>query len=224
MTSLLRRYRAIAATLLLALTPQISSAQTWASWTSSIAGNVIGTIGSTSVTYTGYYDSFDNSLASGVGFWTNVNGTYSQNGTIAPTNPGLIRFYSAGRGTITFGTAVLDPYIAFNSVGQPGVPVTYDFGTSPFTVVSNNNSACAYYGCGSYTTAGNTITGREFSGVAKFSGSYSQLDFTFDAEAWHGITVGVASPSVVPEPSTYALMGAGLAGLFAFARRRRQAR
>lgn len=223
MNSLLRRYSAIAATVLLAVTPQIGSAQTWASWTSANAGNVFGTIGSTSVTYTGFYDNYDNSGGSGLGYWA-PSGAFSQNGVIAPTNPGLIRFYSAGRATIYFGAPVVDPYIAFNSVGQPNYPVTYDFGSSPFSIVSNNNSVCAYWGCGSYTTAGNTLTGYEFSGVAKFSGTYSQIDLSFSAEGWHGITVGAGSTNVVPEPSTYALMAAGLAGLFAVSRRRRQAR
>ena len=208
---------------LLAVTPQIGSAQTWASWTSANAGNVFGTIGSTAVTYTGNFVSYDNSTASGLGFWA-PSGAYSQSGVIAPTNPGLVRFTPAGRGTIFFGAPVLNPYIAFNSVGQPNTPVVYDFGTSGFMVVSNNNSVCAYWGCGSYTTTGNTLTGREFSGVAQFSGIYSQIDFSYTAEGWHGITVGVGSTNVVPEPSSYALMAAGLAGLFAVARRRRQAR
>lgn len=222
MTSLLRRYSAIAATVLLAVTPQISSAQTWASWTSMNAGNVFGTLGSNTVTYTGTFNSYENSNT-GFNYWI-PSGAYSQNSVVPPSNAGLIRFVSAGRGSIVFGAPVMDPYIAFNSVGQPGLPVTYDFLTSPFTVVSNNNAGGAYWGPGSYTTSGNTLTGREFSGVAKFSGTYSQIDFTFDAENWHGITVGVGSTNVVPEPSTYALMAAGLAGLFAVARRRRQAR
>ena len=91
MSSHFRRYSAIAATLLLAVTPQIGSAQTWASRTSEFAGNVIGTIGTTSVTYSGTYTNFDNSTQSGLGYWS-PSGAFSQNGVIAPTNPGLIRF------------------------------------------------------------------------------------------------------------------------------------
>lgn len=86
--------------------------------------------------------------------------------------------FGATTATINFGTAVVNPLIALISVGQGGLPVTYNFGTSAFTVVSNNNSSCAFYGCGSYTTSGNTIAGTEFSGVLRFNGTFTSLTFS----------------------------------------------
>ena len=69
-----------------------------------------------------------------------------------------------------------------------------------------------------------TLVGNEFSGVLQFSGSYAagqSLTFTVrNNEDWHGFTVGARS--VVPEPSTYALMSVGFIGMgFAASRRRR---
>ncbi len=218
--SSLRRIRLSAAVALFAATPQLASAQVWTSWNSANAGNVFGTIGATSVVFTGTYDSYENSTT-GFNYWQ-PNGAYTQNSLIGPTNAGLIRFRgNGGSGTIFFSNAVLNPYIAFNSVGQPGVPVTYDFGTSAFTVLSNNNAGGAFWGPGSFSTSGNVLTGNEFSGVAQFSGVYNSISFRASGEDWHGFTVGVGS-NVVPEPSTYVLMAAGLAGLAVAARRRRR--
>jgi hypothetical protein len=159
-------------------------------------------------------------LGGGNNFWAPA-APYSP----TPNNISLIQFNQAGGpNKITFNQAVVDPYIAMISVGQGGVPVTYSF-TQAFSVVSSNTVNAAYWGTGSYTMPNMmTLVGNEFSGVLKFSGAYavgSSIDFTVRGdEYWHGFTVGAAS--VVPEPSTYALMSTGLIGLGLAARRRRK--
>lgn len=218
------RTRLIALATVTSLAAAPASAQQWTSWNSADVAGVYGLIGPVAVDYVGTYSTYENSAASGINFWS-PSGAYSQNGVIAPTNRGLIRFVGAAGGTINFSSAVVNPFIAFNSVGQPRVGVTYDFQGAPFTVVSNNNAGGAYWGPGSYTTSGSTLTGNEFSGVVQFTGTYSSLSFTTTAENWHGITVGIESlappTNVVPEPSTYAMFGAGLLALGLTARRRR---
>ncbi len=169
-------------------------AQTWTKWSYASGSNVFGTLGNTSVQYTGQFFDVDYSSTDGVGYWDNTNGPYSQNGIAAPTNPGLIRFILGGSGSFVFELPVVDPFIALSSVGNPQLPVVYDFLTSPFTVVSDNYSPrAAYWGAGTYATQGNTLTGQEFSGILKFSGTYTRIDFTFTEEGWHGITVGARS-------------------------------
>jgi hypothetical protein len=170
-----------------------------------------------------YNGVFNAAQLSGTGFdyFNFAPGAYTQSGLTAPTNSGFIQFIGPSTGTITFSVPVLNPYISFISVGQTGVPITYDFGSAAFSVLSNNNVQCAFWGCGSYTTSGNTLTGREFSGTIQFLGTYSSLSLTTTpTENWHGITVG-APVTATPEPATLGLVGTGLVGLFGFGRRRR---
>ncbi len=211
----------LSAALVLTSTPTRASAQVWTDWTSVWSGTLSGV----TVTYTGGFAG--GQIAGGTNYWAPA-GAYTQGGLTAPTNTDFIQLIDPVSGTINFSSPVVNPYLALISVGQGGIPITYDFGTSSFVVLSNNNSVpvpnCAFWGCGSYTTAGNSLTGREFSGTLQFIGTYSAISFTTDpSENWHGFTVGADRPAdVVPEPATMTLLATGLAGMAA-ARRRRKA-
>jgi hypothetical protein len=220
----LTRIAAAAAISLGAASPATLSAQTWTSWNSA-AGNVFnGTLLGTSVTFTGNYVGGQLTGAGGTDYFS-PNGAYTQSGLTSPDaggNYGFIQFDPPVRGQFTFGAPVTNLYLALISVGQPGYPVTYTFDHA-FTVLSNNNAACAYWGCGSYSATSLTLTGSEFSGTLQFAGALNELTLsTAPNENWHGVTVGADAVSVTPEPATLWLMGSGLAGFAGMAHRRRR--
>ena len=217
----MKKIIALAFVAALAVPFQASAADTasWTNWSSNTSGTFMQNGSSVTVTYSGtglgvdhggyFYDvpsSFTNAAV------TNTPGT---NGTVIMVGG------TADVNTFHFSQAVIDPLIDLFSVGQGGVPVSFNFlGAVSFTVGAQGGG---HWGGGSLVQSGNSVTGLEGNGLLQFTGSYTDISFTTpNYEYYYGGTVGAMSNvNAVPEPETYALMLAGL-GVMGFVARRRK--
>ncbi|WP_373069383.1 PEP-CTERM sorting domain-containing protein [Gemmatimonas sp.] len=163
----------------------------------------------------------------GDNYWNRAGSPSLAYAAAPPDNISFIQYVGSAGGTITFSQAVIDPWIALISVGQPGQTTTLTF-SDVFTIASRNStpSTLAYWDQLEDLDSGinpnnlNQLIATEFSGVLQFKGTFTSLTIATNGENWHGFTVGATS--VVPEPSTYALMSVGLIGMGVVARRRRK--
>lgn len=194
----------------------------WTNWTSSAPGSISGNFtqgGQTiNVTYTGSASGVDYSsyFYNVPGSFTNaeVTNTPGTNGTLLMTGG------TSEINAFHFSQAVIDPIIDLFSVGQGGVPVTFNFlNDATFSIL---NQGAGNWGGGLLTQNGNSVTGWEGNGLLQFHGTYTDIYFTTpDYENYYGATVGAIN--AVPEPATYALILGGL-GLVGWTTRRRKQR
>lgn len=145
----------------------------------------------------------------------------------APPDPDIIRLTGgiSVTQTITFSQAVENPVMAILSLGQAGLLVTYNF-NAPFDVLSFGPGF--FGGPGTLTELpGNVLQGQEGHGTIRFQGTFTSISWTVPTgEFWHGFQIGLKAQGVeaVPEPSTWALFGLGLVGIWGYQRRRRKHR
>ena len=157
--------------------------------------------------------------------WT-PSGTFADGISVSngPSPSGGIIKLDGGGGSdavtdiITFSHAVTNPVFAIWSLGQGGVDASFKFGQSPTFVAGG---ASLEYGGGPISVAGNVVSGNEGNGTIMFLGKFDTISWTNPApEYWYGFTVGVQS--AVPEPSTWAMMLLGFAGIGLMTYRRRK--
>jgi hypothetical protein len=215
---------ATGATLIAALiaVPTIASAATvdWATWsnvvTGATAGSATGTTADTTFTYTGELQNFVANYPSYTPASTFSGGTV---GNPPPQSNGIIQLSGATGATdiITFATPVTNPVFAIWSLGQGGINASFNF-NQPFTIESGGPSS--EYNGSAITSLGNTVFGSEGNGTIQFNGTFNSISWTNPTfEYWYGFTVGTVDP--VPEPSTWAMLLLGFAGLGYMAYRRK---
>ena len=194
----------------------------WTSWTSSTSGSFTQDSNVINVTYTGssFGVDYGSHLYNVPTSFTNseVTNTPGTNGTLLMTG---------GTGQINgfhFSEAVVDPLISLFSVGQAGVPVSFNFlNNVTFSILSEGPGN---WGGGLLTQNGASITGWEGNGLLKFHGTFTDILFTTpDYEFYYGATVGALAdmavpPTAIPEPATFALILTGL-GMIGWTRRRK---
>jgi hypothetical protein len=215
----------------------------WTDWTTGNANGgttASGTMNGVTVTYTGNYDFLQK--GSGTNYWIEepnpgisrpsgyeLDPPYTKSAVVdnAPTPSEMIALNQEADHVITFGESILNPVLAFvslGSAGDNGKQVTYSFDQS-FSLLSTGDGYWTQPGRaneGNYSV--NTViendetkynlAGYNLHGVIQFNGEFETITWSSDpGENWHGITVG----TVVPTPGALAGLASmtmiGLVGL-----------
>lgn len=227
LTTLIRT--AAAATALAAAGSASAVVVTWTDWTSfaTSATSASGTMGAVTVSVASA-TAMNGVTQTGCGtnYWTEPNAADKPytGGTVsnAPSGCEQLGLNSAQTSIrVTFSSAVSTLYMALLSVGQGGVPVTYDFDQA-FVIDSEGAGFWGNDATNGVLGAGDSLTMREFHGLLRFSAPVSSLTFsTNPGENWHAFTFGSAQAAAVPEPASVALAGLALLAAGAATRRRR---
>ena len=189
--------------------------QIFTDWTSVDTTNRIasGTLGSTSVTFTG--------TSAGDIYFSWLDGNYT-GFSIAAFTPSLVTsdalefrgYPSSPTYTVTFGVPVFNPILHIATLASI---LTFS-GATPHSISSDNL----------WSVSGNQVFGYDgatlnANGTIQFLGEYSSLSFTaYYSGAWDGIDLHVGA-TAVPEPAaSAALLGATALGLVVAWHRRRR--
>ncbi len=213
---------------LLAVNPAHATSVGWTSWTSSTGtnpGTVNGSLNvdtsTVGVTYTGEI-SFTQLNGTGFNYYTPASTYTSAAAPNAPVSDMIAISGTPQAHTFTFSSPVTNLLMAIVSLGQPGLPVSYNF-SAPFTILSQGPGV-PFGGCDTCLSGSGSgvLSGTEGDGVIEFTGTFSSLSWTVTSgEFWNGFTIGALGgatpPPTVPEPASWALSAAALAGFVALA-------
>ena len=211
------RQASLALALIAPLHAMAADTVSWTKWADASTGQFQYGATSITVTYTGETIGMDpgSYIYNVPSSFTNaeVTNTPGTNGTILMTGGG-----PAVVNNFHFSSPVVNPYMNLISVGRTSEPVSFVFLNGAFTILAQG---AGNWGGGLLTQSGMTATGWEGNGLLKFYGVYTDISFiTPDNEYFYGATVGgLTAP--VPEPSSYAMLLAGLGLAGAMARRRK---
>lgn len=186
-----------------------AAATLWTDWTTvtvGVPGSASGSLGGVAVSYVGEVRS--GSVVNGTAtIWRPESSFTGGTVTASPDSIGdsiLLNGVSSSN-TITFSSPVTNPLIAIWSLGRVNVTASFTFDATPTFQAGGPNDQ---FGGGPITVVGNVVSGNEGNGVVQFTGTFSSISWSNTPENWYAFTVGA-----VPEPTTGALLGFGLAGL-----------